>query len=222
MEKGNVMIELKNLGKTIKSAEIIHDINVKFYGGRIYGLKGYNGSGKTMLMRLIAGLIRPSSGAVLINGKTLGQDITFPESIGILIENPAFLDSYTGFQNMKLLADIKGKIGADEINHMLTQVGLDPMDKRKYRKYSLGMKQRLGICAAVMEHDDILLIDEPTNALDTDGVELVKRILIKEKQRGALIIIACHEVNILQALSDEIYTIEKGRFVDHMICSAKA
>jgi len=217
MENQQVKISIKKLNKRIHKNQIIQDINVDFQGGKIYGLKGYNGSGKTMLMRLIAGLILPTDGEILINGRRLGKDITFPDRIGILIENPSFLDGYTGYENLKLLADIQKRIDSVKIRKVLEQVGLDPDDKRKYRKYSLGMKQRLGIAAAVMEGNDILLIDEPTNALDTEGIVMVKDLLRREKERGALVIIACHEPAIIQELSDEIYTIENGRFVDHVV-----
>ena len=217
MENQQVKISIKKLNKRIHKNQIIQDINVDFQGGKIYGLKGYNGSGKTMLMRLIAGLILPTDGEILINGRRLGKDITFPDRIGILIENPSFLDGYTGYENLKLLADIQKRIDSVKIRKVLEQVGLDPDDKRKYRKYSLGMKQRLGIAAAVMEGNDILLIDEPTNALDTEGIVMVKDLLRREKERGALVIIACHEPAIIQELSDEIYTIENGRFVEHVV-----
>jgi len=217
MENQQVKISIKKLNKRIHKNQIIQDINVDFQGGKIYGLKGYNGSGKTMLMRLIAGLILPTDGEILINGRRLGKDITFPDRIGILIENPSFLDGYTGYENLKLLADIQKRIDSVKIRKVLEQVGLDPDDKRKYRKYSLGMKQRLGIAAAVMEGNDILLIDEPTNALDTEGIVMVKDLLRREKERGALVIIACHEPAIIKELSDEIYTIENGRFVDHVV-----
>ena len=216
MKNKNTKITLSQVEKTIRKAEIICGISAEFSAGKIYGLKGYNGSGKTMLMRLMAGLILPTKGEVRINDQILGKNLTFPESMGILIETPSFLDSYTGYQNLKILADIKGKISKKEIQETLLLVGLDPDDKRKYRKYSLGMKQRLGIAAAVMEDNDILLIDEPTNALDVDGVEMVKQVLNQEKAKGALVLIACHEMNVLRELSDEIYTIEKGRFTEYI------
>ena len=130
--------------------------------------------------------------------------------VGILIENPAFLDAYSGFENLKLLASIKNRIGAEKIREVLALVGLDPQDKKKYRKYSLGMKQRLGIAAAVMEEPDIVVLDEPTNALDSDGVEMFKKVLQREKERGALVIISCHDLSTLQELSDEIYLMESG------------
>lgn len=148
---------------------------------------------------------------MIIDGKMLGKDIDFPLSIGILIENPAFLDSYSGYDNLKLLAQIKNTIGAQQIKEALIRVGLDPDDKKKYRKYSLGMKQRLAIAAAVMESPDIILLDEPTNALDSDGVEMVKNLLEEEKKRGAVIIVSCHDASVLYEISDRIYLVENGK-----------
>lgn len=206
-----------NVSKTIKKHTVIDQVSLEISSGSITGLRGINGSGKTMLMRLVSGLICPTDGRILINDKILGKDITFPKSIGILIENPAFLDSYTGFKNLKLLASIKNEISDEQIRNTLTRVGLDPEDKRKYKKYSLGMKQRLGIAAAVMEIPDIVILDEPTNGLDTDGVFLLKQILREEKQRGALILISCHDLATLEELSDEIYLMENGRIIDHII-----
>lgn len=204
-------IEIKNVTKIIKHNTVIDNVNLTVNSGKITGLKGVNGSGKTMLMRLVSGLILPTSGEIIIDGETLGKDITFPRSIGTLIENPAFLDNYSGFQNLKLLASIQGKISDEEIREAILAVELNPDDKKKFRKYSLGMKQRLGIAAAVMERPDIIILDEPTNALDSDGVQMVKRILQKEKERGALILISCHDLDILKELSDVIYLMNVGR-----------
>ena len=176
-------IEVCNVVKTIRNNTVIDDITVSFDSGKIYGLKGINGSGKTMLMRLICGLIRPTKGSILINGKMLWRDITFPESIGILLENPAFLDFYSGRENLHMLAAIKKTTDDRRIRQVLDMVGLNPEDKKKYKKYSLGMKQRLGIAAAIMESPDIVLLDEPTNALDSDGIERFKKILEKERER---------------------------------------
>lgn len=204
-------IEIKNVTKIIKHNTVIDNVSLTVNSGKITGLKGVNGSGKTMLMRLVSGLILPTSGEIIIDGETLGKDITFPRSIGTLIENPAFLDNYSGFQNLKLLTSIQGKISDEEIREAIIAVELNPDDKKKFRKYSLGMKQRLGIAAAVMEHPDIIILDEPTNALDSDGVQMVKRILQKEKERGALILISCHDLDVLKELSDVIYLMNVGR-----------
>lgn len=165
-----------------------------------------------MLMRAISGLIKVK-GEIEIDGKILGKDFTFPPSIGILIENPSFVAEYTGLKNLEMLACIKNKIGIEDIRHAMEQVGLDPDDKRTYKKYSLGMKQKLGIAAAFMEKPDIIILDEPINALDEAGAKQVHKILEEQKKRGALIIIACHDKEELEMLSDEIIEIYEGRIV---------
>ena len=165
-------IVLNNVKKTIKKATVIDGISAKWTGGKVYGLCGYNGCGKTMLMRLVAGLIRPTEGSVIIDGKELGKDIDFPESIGLMIENPAFLDHYTAMQNLQLVASLKKKATREDCIDALNRVNLDPNDLRTFKKFSLGMKQRLGIAAAIFEKPDLILLDEPTNALDADGTEL--------------------------------------------------
>lgn len=206
-----MVLEIKDYTKVIKHNTILDNVNLNLVGGNIYGLRGVNGSGKTMLIRAICGLIYPSAGEVSINGETLGKDISFPRSIGVLIEAPAFLPNYTGYKNLKLLADIKGKATDERIGEVLELVGLNKDDKRTYRKFSLGMKQKLGIAAAIMEEPDIVILDEPFNALDAETVEKVKDLIIKEKQRGALVILACHDAAALVDLSDTVITIENGR-----------
>lgn len=151
---------------------------------------------------------------MVINGKILGKDIEFPESIGFLLENPAFIGRYSGFDNLKMLAGIRKQISDEQIKESIRAVGLDPEDKKKYRKYSLGMKQRLGIAAAIMEKPDIIILDEPTNALDEAGIALVKDILISQKERGSLVIISCHDISTLKALSDEILKLDTGRLTE--------
>ena len=209
-------IVIKGLNKKIKGSPVLTDINLEFNGGKVYGLKGKNGSGKTMLMRAVSGLITADSGTVTINGEVLGKQISFPRSIGVLIENPAFISNYTGFKNLSVLASIQKRIGVDRIRQTLEEVGLDPDDKRTYRKYSLGMKQRLGIAAAVMEYPDIIILDEPVNALDESGAMLVREILRKARERGAIIILACHDREELEFLSDVIYEISDGRIVSEL------
>ena len=204
-------IKIENYTKRIKGATVLENINLTLKPGICYGLKGKNGSGKTMLMRAVCGLIRPTSGNVFIDGKVLGKDMSFPESIGVLIENPSFLNNYTGFQNLKLLASIQNRIGDDEIKEMLAAVGLDPEDKRKYRKYSLGMKQKLGIASALMEKPDIIILDEPINALDEEGVARVKGLVEEAKKRGAIVSTACHDSEELMVLSDQLIHISDGR-----------
>ena len=203
-------VVLRNVCKDIKGARVLDNVNLELESGMVYGFKGKNGSGKTMLMRAISGLIKVK-GEIEIDGKILGKDFTFPPSIGILIENPSFISNYTGFENLKTLASIRERIDDDKIRQTLTEVGLEPDDKRTFKKYSLGMKQRLGIAAAIMEDPDIIILDEPINALDDSGTEQVRQILMKHKQRGALIIIACHDADELEFLSDEIIEIAEGR-----------
>lgn len=209
-------IVVNEVSKSIYGVPIINSVSMTLVSGNVYGFQGINGSGKTMLMRLICGLIYPTKGEIVIDGKRLGKEITFPQSVGLLLENPAFLDSYTGFENLEMLASIKNIITREEIYEAITSVGLDPLDKRKYKKFSLGMKQRLGIAAAIMEKPDILILDEPTNSLDSSGVSLVKTILAKERERGAIIILACHDLPVLQDVSDEIFLLEQGKITEHL------
>ena len=203
-------IRIENINKKIKDAVILNDVTLTFSSGKIYGLKGKNGSGKTMLMRTIAGLLIPDSGTVTINGKTLHKDISFPEGIGSLIENPAFLPQYTGYKNLKLLASLSDGISDGDIKTALERVGLDPDDKRTYKKYSLGMKQKLGIANAIMGEPDIIILDEPINALDEETVRKIKDVLLDIRDKDKLIIIACHDKEELEYLSDEIIEIKDG------------
>lgn len=214
-------VELKDVTKRIHKNTVLRDITVVMHGGRIYGLQGVNGSGKTMLMRIIIGLIHPSEGSVSIDGKILGKDIEFPESIGFLLENPSFLGRYTGFDNLNMLAGIQKLASPEQVRESIRAVGLNPEDKKKYRKYSLGMKQRLGIAAAIMEAPDIIILDEPTNALDEAGVSLVKDIILKQKQRGALVIVSCHDIGILKELSDEIFRMDAGSITEHLFLNGE-
>ena len=210
------VVRLEDYCKSFKSAEVLKNINLTLESGKVIGLKGKHGSGKTMLMRAISGLILPTSGKVYINDKELGRQISFPPSIGILIENPSFISNYTGFKNLKILASIQNRISDDEIRDAIRKVGLDPDDKRTFKKYSLGMKQRLGIAAAIMERPDIVILDEPINALDEAGAGLIKGLLDELKANGSLIIIACHDTEELNYLSDEIYEIYDGEITGHI------
>lgn len=204
-------IEIKNYTKYIKKRIILDDINMTLTSGKVYGFRGQNGSGKTMLMRAITGLIYPTKGAVYIDGEKLGKDISVPKSLGILIENPAFLDEYTGYDNLKMLADISVKQSKENIQKVLNRVGLEPNDKRLYRQYSLGMRQKLGIAAAIMGEPDLIVLDEPINAIDENGQAVVREILKDLRNKDKLVIIACHNREELDFLSDEIYELEDGR-----------
>ena len=211
-------IEVKNLCKTINKNMVLDNINLHMVSGQVYGFQGINGSGKTMLMRALIGLIHPTSGTILIDQKELGKDMDFPKSIGFLLENPTFLDMYSGPDNLRLLAGVDNNISADminkEIDSLIEEVGLKSARNKKYKKYSLGMKQRLGIAAAVLGNPDIVVLDEPTNALDDDGKDMVKRIVKMQKERGALVIISCHEMQTLEELSDEIVKLKEGRICE--------
>ncbi len=210
-------IEIKEVTKMIHGNVVLDGISGIMQSGVIYGIQGINGSGKTMLMRILLGFIHPTNGVVKINGKQLGKELEFADSLGFLLENPTFLERYSGYENMKMLASIRNLIGEEEIYSILRKVGLDEeAGKKKYRKYSLGMKQRLGIAAAIMEKPDIVILDEPTNALDSDGVDMVKKLILEEKKRGALVVISCHDITILEYLSDEIWKLENGRLVERL------
>lgn len=207
-------IKIDKLNKSIKGAVILNDISMTMTSGKIYGFKGKNGSGKTMLMRAICGLIIADSGTVSIDGRILHRDIQFPKSIGVLIENPSFLPQYTGTKNLKLLASLSSNISDEDIKKALQRVGLDPEDKRTFRKYSLGMKQKLGIANAIMGEPDIIILDEPINALDEESAHNIKKVLLEIRDRDKLIIIACHDKEELEFLSDIIYEIKDGCLID--------
>lgn len=204
-------IKINNATKIINKEKVLDDITIEMEKGKVYGLYGKNGSGKTMLMRAICGLIRLSKGTIMINNEILGKDISFPRSIGVLLENPSFISYYSGKKNLQYLANIKKQITDKEIDSALERVGLDSNNKKHYKKYSLGMKQRLGIAAVIMEKPDLLIFDEPTNALDGKGIELINEIIQQEKERGATIIIACHDTEELEYLADEIFDIKEGK-----------
>lgn len=204
-------INVVNYSKIIKSRVILEDVNLSLESGRIYGLKGVNGSGKTMLLRALCGLIYPTSGYVEVDGEKLRKNISFPRSVGALIESPAFLDNFTGYKNLEMIASLKEIASRQDIEEALAETGLDPHDARTYKKYSLGMKQKLGLACCFMEKPDIILLDEPFNALDEESVEKIKKIMIRHKERGALIVLACHDGQSLLSLSDEIYNVVEGR-----------
>lgn len=204
-------IIIKNATRDIKGVRVLDNINLELDRGGIYGFIGSNGSGKTMLFRAICGLIKLTEGEIEVFSKKIRQDVSFPESLGVIIESIGFWDEYTGFENLYLLSRIKKVIGKKEIRETLTRVGLNPKDKRTYKKYSLGMKQRLGIAEAIMEKPELLVLDEPTNALDDEGVETVRNILFEEKERGATILIASHNKEDISILCDRIFKMTEGR-----------
>ena len=205
-------IEIDDLTKVIDKHKVLDKVSIKLDKGKIYGIKGKNGSGKTMLLRAICGLIKPTEGEVRVGEKVIGKDAAFPGSVGVLIENPGFIPSFSGYENLKMLADIKKLIGKEDIEAVMEKVGLEKACfKKKYRTYSLGMKQMLGIAAAIMEKPDLILLDEPTNALDEESVRKLLDILREEKGRGACIVLASHDMEELTLLSDIIFIMEEGR-----------
>ncbi len=206
-------IIINNLTKKLSNTNVLDNINLKLESGKIYGFVGKNGSGKTMLMRAICGLINPTSGEIVIDNKVLGKDISFPDNVGILIENPGFIPSYSGFKNLKYLARIKNKISDEDIKSVISMVGLDPNDKKSYRKYSLGMKQKLGIAGAIMENPNLLILDEPFNALDEETVENIRNIIKSKKDKENIVILSCHDREEIENLCDEIIEIKLGKIV---------
>lgn len=209
------MIEIEHLTKKFGEAVVLEDVSMKLQEGKIYGLVGRNGSGKTMLMKHILGFVHGTKGWIRIDGKEIGKEIDLPENVGAIIENPGFLPEYSGFKNLKLLASIRGKIGNEDIRKAMNIVGLDADNKKHVGKYSLGMKQRLGLAQALMEDPEILLLDEPMNGLDNEGVLEMREIFLAQKQQGKLLLIASHSKEDIDALCDEIFYFDKGRVVDH-------
>ena len=204
------MIEVHNLSLTIGKTEILRQIDVHFAAGQIHGLIGRNGSGKTMLMKCICGFVRPTMGSVTVARKQIGKDCDFPDSVGIIIETPGFIPYYSGYRNLKLLADLNRKINQETIRNSMKQVGLDPDLKRHVRKYSLGMRQRLGLAQAIMENPDLLILDEPMNGLDKEGVADMRKYLLDLKAQGKTILIASHSAEDISVLCDTVCEMDKG------------
>ena len=203
-------INIDKISKTYKKNIVLNNISVEFESGKIYGIKGVNGSGKTMLMRAILGFIRPDSGNISIDGKVLHKDMEFPESAGTLIENPGLINGYTGFDNLKYIANIRKKTSDDEIKELIKQFGLDPKDKRKVKKYSLGMKQKLAIAEAFIDYPELIVLDEPFNALDEKTVDVVCDYLIKYKNAERIIIVSSHDASLLEKICDKLYYMSEG------------
>ncbi len=209
-------VEVRELCKKIKDITVLDNISLQMQEGNIYGIVGKNGSGKTMLFRCLAGLVKPTSGAILFNDKRLQKDIEMPPSVGVVIENMGLYPEFTGFTNLKYLASINKVIGDREIRETIAKVGLDPYDKRTIRKYSLGMKQRIVLAQALMESPDVLLLDEPTNGLDEKGVEAIRQILREEAKRGALIVIASHNKEDILSLCDKVFFMSGGKLEERI------
>lgn len=205
------MITVNNVNLTLSKNHILKDVSVSFEAGKIHGLIGRNGSGKTMLMKCICGFVGVTDGEVFVDGKRVGKDVDFPDDMGIIIETPGFIPYYSGFKNLKLIAGLNHKIDKDKISETMRQVGLDPKLKRHVRKYSLGMRQRLGLAQAMMEEPKILIMDEPFNGLDKEGVEEMREYLLGYKQQGKTILLSSHSAEDISALCDTVCEMEKGR-----------
>ncbi len=204
------IIDVRDVNLTLGKNQILKNISVSFEENLIHGLIGRNGSGKTMLMKCISGFIKPTSGEIEVDGKMVGEDVDFPKDMGIIIETPGFIPYYSGYKNLKLLAGLNNKIGKEEVRQSMKQVGLDPDLKRHVRKYSLGMRQRLGLAQAIMENPKLLILDEPFNGLDKDGVREMREYLLSYKEQGKTILICSHSAEDIDILCDTVHEMDKG------------
>lgn len=207
------MIQVNNLSLRIKNDLILSNINIHVKKGEITGIVGRNGCGKTMLMKCITGFVKPTEGEVIFGGKKIGRDTDFPDNTGIIIETPTFIPYYSGMRNLKELAMLKKKIGKKEIEDILKVVGLYENRNKHVHKYSLGMRQRLGIAQALMENPDTLILDEPMNGLDKECVAMVRNILMDLKEQGKTILLVSHNSEDIGILCDKIYEMDKGRII---------
>lgn len=203
-------IEIKKVSKKFKDIKVLKNVSMTLESGHIYGFTGHNGSGKTVLLKLICAFLEPTTGEILFDGKNVIKENSFPPSTRALIEKPNFLSDLTGYENLELLARIQNIIGEKEIEDTLKKVGLEEDKEKLYYKYSLGMKQKLGIAQVLMEDPEILILDEPFNGLDENSIKNIRKILLKEKEKGKLIILATHDKEDIKVLCDEIYKFNDG------------
>lgn len=207
------MIEVKNVSLTLNKYQILDDVSMYAGGGEAVGLVGGNGSGKTMLMKCICGFNTLFTGEITVKGKRIGKDVEFAPDTGFIIETPGFIPYMTGYENLKMLAGINKRIGREEIVNYMELVGLDPSNKKGVKKYSLGMKQRLGLAQALMENPDVLILDEPFNGLDKGMAEKMRDLLTGEKEKGKTILLASHNEKDIEYICDRTYEIDGGRMV---------
>lgn len=207
----NPYIEISHVTKKFKEDTVLYDVNVTMEQGKVYGFAGNNGSGKTVLMKCICGFLPVSEGSIRVGGKIIGTEIDFPESIGVIIETPGFLMNLTGMRNLEILAGLKHHISKETIRETMQKAGLDPELKKSVSKYSLGMRQRLGIAQAIMEDPEFLILDEPFNGLDKHGVEDIRKLLLELKEQGKTIILASHNSEDIRILCDKVYEMDGGR-----------
>lgn len=203
-------IEVQNVVKRFRDQVVLKNVSISFEKGQIHGIVGRNGSGKTVLFKCICGLMHPEEGVILVNGKRVGRDVDMPEDIGAIIEAPGFLPNYSGYKDLRFLANIRRKIGKEEILNVLRTVGLDPESRKHVGKYSLGMRQRLGIAQAIMEDPEILILDEPMNGLDNAGVQDIRALLLELKAQGKTILLASHNHEDIAALCDTVHEMDGG------------
>ena len=203
-------IEVQNVVKRFRDQVVLKNVSISIEKGQIHGIVGRNGSGKTVLFKCICGLMHPEEGVILVNGKRVGRDVDMPEDIGAIIEAPGFLPNYSGYKNLRFLANIRRKIGKEEILNVLKTVGLDPESRKHVEKYSLGMRQRLGIAQAIMEDPEILILDEPMNGLDNAGVQDIRALLLELKAQGKTILLASHNHEDIAALCDTVHEMDGG------------
>lgn len=201
------VLKVQGINKTLHKAIVLSNINFELLGGTITGIIGENGSGKSMLFRVLSGLVEPTEGVILYNGERLQKA---EPNIGLVMDDVSMYPEFTGRRNLELLAEIKHRIGKKEICEAIRRVGLDPEDKRTFRKYSLGMKHRLVLAQAIMEKPDFLFLDEPTNAIDAEGVQIFYQIIREEAKRGAVVLVSSHVNSDIKELADEVYMMDKG------------
>lgn len=202
--------EIKNVSKRFGDETVVREVSLSLEPGRIYGIAGRNGSGKTVLFKMLIGFLKPTTGRIFVNGKEIGRDRDFAEDVGIIIETPGFLGGFSGYKNLEYLAGIKKRIGKEEIRRSMEKVGLDPDSRKKVKKYSLGMRQRLGIAQAIMEEPKLLILDEPMNGLDRQGAEEIRGLFLKLKGEGVTILLASHHKEDMELLCDKVYEMEDG------------
>lgn len=205
-----LIIVVDHVSKSFGRDKVLNDINMRLMAGGVYGLVGRNGSGKTMLMKCICGFVHPSEGTITVHGKIIGKEVEIAQDIGFIIENPAFLPQYSAYKNLAYLYSVKQKIDKEKIEGFIRLVGLEPKNRKRVGKFSMGMKQRLGIAQAIMESPSLILVDEPFNGLDKNGVNEMRELFLNMKKEGKTILLVSHNREDIDALCDEVYEMDQG------------
>lgn len=203
-------IELEKVSRRFGQEEVLKELTWSLEAGQVYGIVGNNGSGKTVLMKCICGFLPVTSGVIKVGGRQIGKDVDFPEGLGVIIETPGFLTGLSGKRNLEILAELRGQVGEEKICQVLEKVGLDPSMKKPVGKYSLGMRQRLGIAQAIMEDPEFLILDEPFNGLDHRGAAEIRKILLEQKEQGKTILLASHNGEDIRILCDRVFEMDGG------------